>query len=43
MRYQGDTAGPIEIEGRCAINPRWAAVAFYGCGLRGLGGIVDSH
>ena len=33
MRYQGDTAGAIEIEGRYAISPRWAAVAFTGAGF----------
>ena len=33
LRYQADTAGAVEIEGRYDINPRWAAVAFTGAGL----------
>lgn len=33
LRYQGDTAGAVEIEGRYSINPRWSAVAFAGAGF----------
>jgi hypothetical protein len=33
LRYQADTAGAVEIEGRYDISPRWAAVAFAGAGL----------
>jgi hypothetical protein len=33
LRYQADTAGAFEIEGRYDISPRWAAVAFTGAGL----------
>jgi hypothetical protein len=33
LRYQGDTAGVVEVEGRFNISPRWAAVAFGGAGF----------
>jgi hypothetical protein len=33
LRYQGDTAGAVEVEGRFNISPRWAAVAFGGAGF----------
>ena len=33
LRYQGDTAGVFEVEGRFNISPRWAAVAFGGAGF----------
>ena len=33
LRYQGDTAGVVEIEGRFNLSPRWAAVAFGGVGF----------
>ena len=33
MRFQGDTAGAVEIEGRYNIKPRWAAIAFAGAGF----------
>jgi hypothetical protein len=32
MRYQGKTAGMIEVEGRWNIFPRWAIVGFAGAG-----------
>ena len=32
LRYQGDTAGALEVEGRYDLSPRWAAVAFAGAG-----------
>ena len=33
LRYQGDTAGVFEVEGRFNISQRWAAVAFGGAGF----------
>ena len=33
LRFQGDTAGVVEVEGRFNISPRWAAVAFGGAGF----------
>ena len=33
MRYQGKSAGEIEIEGRWNIFPRWAIVGFAGTGV----------
>jgi len=33
MRFQGDVAGAVEIEGRYNIKPRWAAIAFAGAGF----------
>jgi len=33
LRFQGDTAGVFEVEGRFNISPRWAAVAFGGAGF----------
>jgi hypothetical protein len=33
LRYQGDTAGALEMEGRYDISQRWAAVAFVGAGF----------
>jgi len=32
MRYQDDTAGSIEIEGRWDVSPRWSLLAFAGAG-----------
>jgi hypothetical protein len=32
LRYQGDSAGVIEVEGRYTFADRWAAVAFAGAG-----------
>ncbi len=33
LRYQGDTAGAVEVEARYDISPRWASVAFLGAGF----------
>jgi hypothetical protein len=33
LRFQGDTAGVIEVEGRYNLSERWAAVAFAGAGF----------
>lgn len=33
LRYQGDTAGAVEVEARYDISPRWATVAFLGAGF----------
>ena len=33
LRYQGEAAGAVEIEGRYDISPRWSAVAFSGAGF----------
>ena len=33
LRFQGETAGAVEVEGRFNISPRWAAVAFGGAGF----------
>lgn len=33
LRYQGDTAGAIEVEARYNIAPRWAGIAFLGSGF----------
>ena len=33
LRYQGETAGVFEIEGRYNIGQRWAAIAFAGSGF----------
>jgi hypothetical protein len=33
LRYQGDTAGAIEVEARYNISSRWAAIAFVGSGF----------
>ncbi len=33
LRYQGDTAGAVEVEARYDISPRWAGVAFLGAGF----------
>ena len=33
LRYQGEAAGAVELEGRYDISPRWAAVAFTGAGF----------
>lgn len=32
LRYQGDTAGVVEIEGRFTLSERWGAIAFAGTG-----------
>jgi hypothetical protein len=32
MRYQGDSVGSIEVEGRWQFDERWSAVAFGGGG-----------
>jgi len=33
LRYQGKSAGEIEVEGRWNISPRWAIVGFAGTGV----------
>ena len=33
LRYTGDTAGVIELEGRYDLSPRWSAIAFGGLGF----------
>jgi hypothetical protein len=33
LRYQGDTAGVVEVEGRYQLSDRWAAIAFAGKGF----------
>jgi len=38
LRYQGETTGVFELEGRFNISPRWAAIAFGGTGFANSGG-----
>jgi hypothetical protein len=33
LRYQGESAGAVEVEGRYQFSSRWAAVAFAGAGF----------
>lgn len=42
MRYQGETAGAVEAEGRYDFSKRWAAVAFVGKGFVNEGDIATS-
>jgi hypothetical protein len=44
LRYQGETAGVFEMEGRYNISPRWAAVVFGGVGFTKTGDLgIDTE
>lgn len=42
MRYQGDTAGVFEVEGRYQLAERWAVIAFAGAGFTKADGALDT-
>ncbi len=42
LRYQGQRAGTIEVEGRWNILPRWALLGFFGVGAVEIGKHSDS-
>ena len=42
LRYQGETAGAVEVEGRYDFAKRWSAVAFAGKGFVNEGDIATS-
>ena len=33
LRYQGEKAGSVEVEGRWVVHPRWSLVGFAGAGM----------
>ena len=42
LRYQGDTAGVFEVEGRYTFAERWAAVAFAGAGFTDADEVLET-